>query len=283
MEGFRDRVSSETDMPVIDIHQHLGDMPVIPGARSQSLSEDLDSRLEYMDRFGIDQAIVLPSNAGAAPNGAADRAHTNDVVAEYIAMKPDRFPVSAGTVHPGDGDLALAELDRCMNDLGFCGMVWHHRFLGLAIDHPGMDPLLTRLRERSGVAFIHIIVESGMEAPWRLEILADRHPAVTFVALDGFATFQSASWMMYIAQRHPNIFFDTGASTSVAHRFVQFVDEIGADRLLLGTDYYCGLNLFGHPFPLVEIRDHLPLSPTAVEAVLGGNAQRLLKLEMRCR
>jgi uncharacterized protein len=266
-------------MTVIDIHQHLGDMPVIPGARAQSLSEDLDARLRYMDRFGIDQAIVLPSNAGPAPNGAQDRRRTNDAVAEYISMRPDRFPKTAGTVHPADADLAVGELERCMTELGCCGMVWHHRFLGLAIDHPGMDPLLTRLCELDGVAFVHIIVESGMEAPWRLEILADRHPDVTFVALDGFATFQSASWMMYIAQRHPNIVFDTGASTSVAHRFTQFIDEIGSDRLLLGTDYYCGLDLFGHPFPLEEIRTHLELAPADVDAVLGGNAQRLLGID----
>ena len=82
-------------MTVIDIHQHLGEMPVIPGARTQSLEEDLASRLQYMDRFGIDQAIVLPSNAGPAPNGAADRARINDVIAEYINLRPDRFPTSA--------------------------------------------------------------------------------------------------------------------------------------------------------------------------------------------
>jgi hypothetical protein len=280
-QGSARGVASPTevlDLPVIDIHQHVGDMPVVSGRGAGTTEENLRRRVAFMDEWGIDQAVILPSNAGPAPAGAADRTRSNDLVASYIATAPDRFPTGAGTVHPADGELAMVELERCMTELAFCGMVWHHRFLGVAIDHPGMHLLLERLEELGGVAFIHLIPESGMEAPWRLEILAEAHPELTFVALDGFASFQSASWMLHIARRHPNIVFDTGAATSIAHRFLDFVTEFGPERLLLGTDFYCEPFLFGLPFPLVEIRDHLGLPADTVEAVLGGNAARVLGL-----
>jgi predicted TIM-barrel fold metal-dependent hydrolase len=155
-------------------------------------------------------------------------------------------------------------------------MVWHHRFLGVGIDHPGMDPLIDRLQAHGGVAFIHIIPESGLEAPWRLEILADKHPEATFIALGGLASFQSATWIREIGKRRPNIYFDTGAVTSVGHQILDFVAALGPERLLLGTDFYCDPHLFGMPFPLVEIRDQLGLGEDAVAEILGGNAHRLL-------
>jgi uncharacterized protein len=263
---------------IVDIHQHLGNMPVVAGVAPPELKRNLELRIAYMDRWGIDQALIMPSNAGPAPNGARDRRQDNDTVAEYIARRPERLPTAVGTVHPADGDAAMSELERCISELGFCGIVWHHRFLGVAIDHPGMDDLLTRLGELNGLAFVHVIPESGLEAPWRLEIIADRHPDVTFVALDGFASFSHASWMLYIASRHPNIYFDTGASTSVAHRFADFVARVGADRLLLGTDYYCEPHLFDIPFPLEEIRGHVDVSDADRHKILGGNAERLLRI-----
>jgi len=264
---------------IIDAHQHLGNMPINPQATEPlDLKRNLAKRIGFMDRFGIDQAIMLPSNAQAAPRGAEDRARANDMIAEYIARAPGRLIAGLGTVHPADGDLALEEVVRCVRDLGLRGIVWHHRFLGVRIDHPGMHAILDLLAELRVPAFVHVIAESQLESPWRLEGVAEAHPDVQFVALDGFSSADHAGWMFQIARRRANIHFDTGVATSVGHKFREFIEELGPDRLLLGTDLYCEPELFAAPFPLLEIRDHLDLSEHVKAQVLGGNISRLLAL-----
>jgi hypothetical protein len=51
-----------------------------------------------------------------------------------------------------------------------------------------MWPFLERLAEHGGLAFVHIVADSAFEAPWRLEMLADAFPNLTFVALDAFSS-----------------------------------------------------------------------------------------------
>jgi predicted TIM-barrel fold metal-dependent hydrolase len=264
---------------VFDVHHHVrvhAMPPSLPGSNLPDFAGDLQRRVAYMDRWGIEKAAMLASNIGPAPNGLADRRRDNDRLAAYIAQRPDRFPVGFGTVHPGDGKAGLDEVNRCITELGFKGIVWHHRYLGTTIDHPGMHPILDLLEGLGAYTAVHIVVESSLEAPWRLEMLAEQHPRVTFIALDGFSSYDHASWMAYIARRHPNIYFDIAAAASVAHQFVEFVTQVGAERMLLGTNYAGEPpRLFGVPFPLEEIRNHLDLPLDAVEMILGGNARRL--------
>src|SRR5690606_28733289 len=148
---------------------------------------------------------------------------------------------------------AVEELKRCLEQLGMKAMVWHHRFHGCPINHPGMHPLLDELVQAQVPAMIHVIAESRLEAPWRLEVLADAHPGVTFIALDAFSSPGQASWMQYIAQRHDNILFDTGVLTSAAHGLDQFIRSASGDRLLFGSDYYSSPQVFETLYPLCEI------------------------------
>ena len=261
---------------IVDVHQHVGWMPIASAEGVSGMAENRRKRIAFMDRWGIDRAVILPSNGVPARNGHADRRAQNDIVAEYVAADAERFAGAFGTVHPADGLAAADEVGRCLTDLGLAGIVWHHHFLGTAIDHPGMHELLDVVGALGGIAAIHVVAESTLEAPWRLEGLAEAHPDVTFLALDALSSFAHAGWARQIARRRPNIVFDTGMMASVAHQVVEFVREVGADRLLLGTDFYCEPALFGQPFPLVEIRDHLGLPEDVTTAVLGGNAERLL-------
>jgi uncharacterized protein len=263
---------------IVDVHQHLGWMPLTSAEAPATLDGDRAKRLAFMDRWGIERAVILPSNAVPATAGVDDRRTGNNTIARYVSTQPDRFAAGFGTIHPADGPAGIDEIRRCVLDLGLAGIVWHHHFLGTAIDHPGMHPMLDCLAELRVPAFIHIVAESALEAPWRLEGLAEQHPDVTFVALDGFSSFSQATWITQIARRRPNISFDTGMAASVSHQIVEFVHTIGPERLLLGTDFYTVPALFGLPFPLEEIRSHLGLPTADTERILGGNAVRLLGL-----
>lgn len=269
-----------SDFPSFDIHHHVGSLDIVSGAAGNAvptLEDDIERRLAYMDENNIAQVMLMPSNGYAAPDGIAATRRVNDYVARYRDTLPRRFPAAVGTVSPLDGPGAVAELDRCIEGLGMKGIVWHHRFQGTAIDHPMMDPFLERLQHYKLPAFIHLIADSSLESPWRLEILADRYPDVQFVALDGFSSPDHAHWMPYLASKHPNIIFDTGVLVSVSHLIEIFVRKVGAHRLLLGTDFYSFPKLFNTAFPLNEILAS-DLTDEECRAILYGNAKRLLSI-----
>lgn len=269
-----------TEFQAFDIHHHVGSLDIVAGAhggKTPSLEDDVARRLEYMDANNIAKAMLMPSNGYAAPDGIAATRRVNDYVARYRDALPERFPAAVGTVGPLDGPAAVDELDRCVEELGMKGIVWHHRFQGTAIDHPAMDRFLERLQHHQLPAFIHLIADSSLESPWRLEILADRFPDVQFVALDGFSSPDHAHWMPYLAEKHPNIIFDTGVLVSVSHLIEVFVRRVGAHRLLLGTDFYSFPKLFNTAFPLNEILAS-DLTDEECRAILYGNAHRLLSL-----
>ena len=201
----------------------------------------------------------------------------NDYVRRYQQVRPDRIAACYGTVNPLEGKEALKEIDRCIEKLGMQAMMWHHRFLGVILDHPMMDEFVCRLKDHGKPAFIHIIGDSKLESPWRLERLADRHLDATFVALDAFSSPDHSQWMPYIASKHPNILFDTGVMVPVGHLIENFISVAGDDRVLLGTNYYSQPQLFNSPFPVTEFMNS-KLPPNTLRKILGGNARRLLGL-----
>jgi 2,3-dihydroxybenzoate decarboxylase len=84
-----------------------------------------DKRLRLMDAAGIE--IMIASLNAPAIQAIADiqRAvdvarEANDVLAQQIAKRPDRF-VGVAALAMQDPDSAAAELERCVEDLGFRG------------------------------------------------------------------------------------------------------------------------------------------------------------------
>ena len=260
-----------SDFEIIDVHQHAGDASgFVPASATLSPAEDNKIRLASMDKHGIDAAILMPSSM------TRDIPRANDHVAACRDLAPDRFPACLGTVDPLDGPAAEAEAQRCLGELGMKGLVWHHRFNSMIIDHPLMRPLLRCLQAAKLPAFVHIIAGSTMETPWRLENLADEFPDITFVALDGFSSSDQCQWMPRLAKTHPNIDFDTGVLTSVGHGLTRFVRRAGADRLLLGTDCYSEPH-YHTPFPITELLAS-PISDADLRQIFSGNIRRLLNL-----
>jgi 2,3-dihydroxybenzoate decarboxylase len=70
-----------------------------------------DKRLRLMDASGVE--IMIASAADLA-------CRVNDVLADEVARRPDRF-VGLAALPMQDPDIAAQELQRCVNDLGFKG------------------------------------------------------------------------------------------------------------------------------------------------------------------
>jgi predicted TIM-barrel fold metal-dependent hydrolase len=258
---------------VFDIHAHF-DPPSENfsdfGPPDEVIAKDYSQRVKYLDRNGIEQSVLTTGFQYRRTEGIASTRKVNDLVATYVAKHSDRFPVGIGTVQLSDGEASLQELERMAKDLKFKGVIWHHGYTGFNIDHEFMRPILRQARDMKLIPFIHCR-QPEHESVWRLEILAEEFPDMTFVALDTFTTGEDREHAARILARRKNIVCDTGACVYNGERTIEtFVKRFGAERLLAGGDGGATLNL--------QVVRNAQLTPQEKQMVLSGNARKLLNL-----
>jgi gamma-resorcylate decarboxylase len=91
----------------------------------QRLLDIQDKRLQQMDQNGVEMMILSLNAPAVQAIPRARRANeivirANDYLAEQVNKRPDRFQAFAA-LPMQDPDLAIAELDRAVNTLGFRG------------------------------------------------------------------------------------------------------------------------------------------------------------------
>jgi predicted TIM-barrel fold metal-dependent hydrolase len=265
-------------MEIFDIHHHLGSLS--GGSLQEGAGwEDRDyaTRVRIMERNGVMQAAILAATGYIQADGIKDTMRSNDTVAAYRKRDPKRFPVACGTVEPLHGPRSMGELERIKDELGLEGVVWHHRFQGMAIDHQLMRPLLKKVSQLGLVPLIHTNAESNLEAVWRLERLAVEFPELTFLSMDALTTNANSQLALDIAKRTPNIMFDTAhvrGSTYVKN----FVEAVGSHRLVFGSLFYSQPPSYEHCATLEEVKA-AKISEADMANILGINAKRLFRLQ----
>jgi predicted TIM-barrel fold metal-dependent hydrolase len=265
-------------MEIFDIHHHLGSLT---GGSLQEepgwQDRDYQNRVRIMQANGMTMSAILAATGYIQADGIRDTMRSNDTVAAYGKRDPKRFPVACGTVEPLHGARSLGELERMKHELQLAGVVWHHRFQGVAIDHQLMRPLLKKVSELGLVPIIHTNAESNMEAVWRLERLALEFPEITFVSLDALTTNVNSQVVLDIAKRTPNILFDTAHVRSSGY-VRQFVETVGSHRLLFGSLFYSHPASYEHSATLAEVKV-AKISEDDMANILSRNAKKLFKLE----
>jgi predicted TIM-barrel fold metal-dependent hydrolase len=271
------------DYKIFDVHQHVGDLAIGGGEarRGWDAERDHAQRVPVMDRYGIHSASVLPSLQYLRPNGVADTRRINDLAAAYRSQFQDRFPIAAGTVEPLHGvEPGVEEIRRIAEDLKLNALVWHHRFQGTFINDPSMHPFLDAAAHYRLPVYIHLFAESTMESPWGLEALAERHADVRFIALDAFSGSTQARYMMGIAQRCPNVLFETACVFPLGRILEEFVGRFGSERLVFGTDLYLSPPMYNHPHVLYEVLEAPSLTDADRRNIFWNNARRLFGLPL---
>ena len=279
----------------------------------------IETRLADMDRMGIDVQAVSP-----APNqlvywsepglGAELARRVNDRLAEVVAAHPGRF-VALGTVPLQDAGLAVAELDRCVNTLGFRGIEILPNVNGSDLTDPslGLEAFFARAESLGIVLFMHPlgftegerlrdhyfnnIIGNPMETTIAASHLIfdgvmERHPKLK-VVLPHAGGFLAHYWarMDHAHEARPDcrsaihrkpssylkkMYFDTIAFDPRMLRLM--VDQYGAGHVLLGTDY---------PYDMAEtdpvgLIGKVPrLSRAERDQIEGGNAAKLLNIRRK--
>ena len=120
---------------------------------------DLDTRLADMDRDGIDMQVISPYPGhfvyAAPPEVARDSCHmVNDHIAGLVAKHPDRL-MGMGTVPLQDPGMAVAELERTVNELGFRGVELCTNVRGVDLTRAGLEKFFARVEELGVMIFLH--------------------------------------------------------------------------------------------------------------------------------
>jgi aminocarboxymuconate-semialdehyde decarboxylase len=283
--------------------------------RAAKLS-DLDVRLKEMDRMGIDIQAVSPAPHQtcywADPGWGQELARAvNERLAEIGAQHPDRF-APMGTVPLQDVSLAVAELEHCVKALGMRGVEINPSVRGMDLTDPrlALEKFFQKAAELDVVIFMHPIGFSHGERlanhyfnniignPLETTVAAshlifdgvlERHPKLKIV-LPHAGGYLAHYWarMDHAWRARPDtrgrikrkpssylekFYFDT--ITFDRGMLAHLIERFGAEHVLLGTDYPYDM---GMEHPVDFIAGVPKLSAKAKQAIMGGNAARLLKI-----
>lgn len=331
---------SRPHAPVIDVHTHAMPMPFLRELERRGLADlsrtadrvlhldpalcglapgspiplapeqhDMELRLASLTAMGVDhQVVAAPPFVFASESGddwlvMEVTRLANDALAAFVAESGGRLS-GLGTVpigHPG----AVAELTRCLDELGLAGATMGTFGGGRELDDPVNEELWkaldarrcftllhpSRVSDRDRLSDYHLVQLLGYPVETALATarlifggVLDRHDLVLCLAHGGGCVPAvggrlDLGWrrkpVARVTRRQPSdylgrLLYDTAVFDTRA--LGRLVEDMTADRVLLGTDA---------PFDLVDDDPLQTVRALGVDAaqeaaILGGNAARLL-------
>ncbi len=234
--------------------------------------------IDSMDQEGVSQAVVV----GIGWNDPELAREANDYILEAVMQHPQRL---AGfcSVNPGWGERAVLELERCA-EAGSKGIGELHPdtqgfdITGTMQLEPFMDaarrlglPVLLHASEPVG----HQYPGKGETTPGKLYRFIENFPENIIICAHWGGGLPFYALMPEVPAVIKNVYFDTAASPFLYRPEVvrTVVDLVGPEKILFGTDFP-----LIRPKRLLRQVDDAGLEPEDRDAILGGNAARLLGL-----
>ncbi len=118
-----------------------------------------------------------------------------------------------------------------------------------------------------------------MEAPWRLQVLAQEFPQLTFIALDAFFSYEQSLEALHLAERTPNILWDVGGPMGWPS-IEAWAKRNGSDKFTFSTgqSYASTRTGGGGRSGLLETILRSSLSEEDKASILSRNVRRAFKL-----
>lgn len=244
---------------IIDMHAH------VDVCEPLNWYDTGDKLVKLMDEAGIEKAVVSAYlNLPGPDNTCIDRLYNS--IEPYL----ERFMIFI-RMDPWFGEDAIRFLEDACKKYPIRGVKLHPAHYTL---HP-YGQLTVDLCKKAGELGLPVLFHCGDEMmclPLQIGELAAKCPDTTVILahMGGFAHNRDA---IHVAKQNSNIYIDT-SEVPLCSEIKWFVDELGAERILFGTDAPCC-------DPLVELRKVLlaGLTEEELEYVLYKNAVRLMKLE----
>jgi uncharacterized protein len=223
--------------------------------------------LHLCDELGIDRIVAAPARPPGYHLGPA-----NDRLAEAVARSDSRL-AGLGRVDPTDGERAVTEARRCLDELGFVGLFLHP--LEEACPVGRAVAVFEVARQRSAP----VVVATGFFAhsePLQIADVAAAFPEVPIVMTTGgqiniSGLAMTDAWLALTS--HSNLHVTTNGE--YRQDFIErLVAELDPTRVL----YASLAPYFDARFELLRIRS-ARMSEHARGAVEGHNATRIFRLD----
>lgn len=281
---------------IVDLHTHVFPDKIAVStvkklellSHTRSFSDGSAAGLKAsMVRAGVDASLVLPvaTNPHQVP-------HVNDSSARMNELGPETGIYSLGCIHP-DFDGYREELSRIAS-LGLKGIKLHPEYQGMDFD----DPRYLRILDRCGELGLIVISHAGLDVGFPgkdncspamvLRAIRQVGPVKLVLAhMGGWRQWDQVEELLWETQVSIDTSYALGSIAPLddgfyapeqlplmsEEQFMRMVRKFGAHRVLFGTD-----SPWTDQAQALKRLRALPLEPWELEAILGGNAQKLLNL-----
>jgi aminocarboxymuconate-semialdehyde decarboxylase len=273
--------------------------------------------IEDMDRWGMQMAAISPApptlSYWAVPAAARELApRINESIAARVKEYPDRF-VGLATVPLQDIEASVAEIRRAVRSLGLAGCMIGSNVDGKNLDHPDFHPFFATVAELDVPLFVHPYIPAGAERMQDyylhnlIGMVGETGLAIASVLYGGVLerwpdlklVFAHAGGVFpYIVGRMDHgyrvrqrecraaipqppsaylrrLYFDNITFEPRALRYL--VDLVGADHLLIGSDYPFDM---GPANPVSEVTGNTLLTADEQRQIAGATAAVLFGLSI---
>jgi aminocarboxymuconate-semialdehyde decarboxylase len=276
--------------------------------------EPPEARIERMDRIGVRTQVIsvlpplyrynLPPDVGLAAARAI-----NDEIAGMHAAHPDRF-LGLATLPLQDPAAAVRELGRAMA-IGLSGFAVGTHVAGRDLDDPALRPVFRLASDlgcfvlchpahpRAAGAMRRFYLSNVVGNPWETTLaftslvlggVLDEAPGMRICFVHGGGYITAAIGRLGHAHtvrpevtgsaEPPSAYLGRVFFDSLTHDpdgLVDLVRKVGADRVLLGSDFPADM---GDEDPVATVRA-AALDDAERDAIIGGNASRLFAARQR--
>ena len=308
-EQWRPRVSWENGRQFVEYGgKHI----------SSALREfvDIERILDEQEKAGVDVVVLTPWSSlfrydAEVEEGLRISRLQNDALARLAAQYSPRV-AALGTVPLQDGAASVNELRRAVNKLGLPGVEIGTNVNGMYLGDLQFRPFWAAAEDLDAFVLIHPV--PGLGGPtirdyylWNayanpaetaltaahiiLSGLLEEHPRlkICLVHGGGHLPYQIGRLDRAYAMRSEarqrisappssflkKFYFDTVTHSALALSYL--IDMVGVGQVMMGSDYPFDM---GYERP-AELLEQVPgLSEADRQAILGGNAQRVLGIEM---
>ena len=247
-------------MPVIDCHGHLGSWPQMCMPKCT-----VEDTLQTMDRLGVDR-LCVSSLLGCL----CDFRSGNDEVGEAVRRYPHRL-IGMTVVNPNYPDELVAELQRCESLYGMAIAKIHPFCHEYPADGENYREFWRYAEDQEMIVLTHTWDADRTCGPEMFGPIAREYPHVKIILAHAGVTQSGCEQAIRVAGKHENLFIDTASSQPHTGMIERFVHELGAERVLFGSD----TPMLEPSAPLGRIA-YSDISETDKKRILGLNMLELL-------
>ena len=258
MVSLYERLMQGEDVPVIDMHGHVG-----PYAGISLPAAGLDAMIAGMDQAGVEAIVLSPHSALDG-----DTREGNQEMLEAVLRYPGRV-YGYVTVNPNFPDAVEPELDRYLGEPGVVGVKIHPEIHKAAADSPRYAPMWERLNAHDGLVLAHTWGQTGLCGVDTMRRIARAYPEVRLLL--GHSCYNAWEGAIALAAEHENVYLELTAAAHAYGLIEWMCREAGADKVVYGTDYP-----WFAPFLYIGFVASSRIRAGEIRKILYGNARRLL-------